>query len=113
MHAMPAQVAVPIYFCPQARRAIKCAQAAITKGAVSAVVLLTCRNINHEVQDAFMCIECGHSRFGSFELSVSASPCVSYPAVQSQDDAMRATAFLVQQTGNAFNKRSTLSNAVK
>lgn len=72
-----------------------------------------CRNINHEVQDAFMCNECGHSRFGSFELSVSASPCVSYPSLHSQEDMLRASAFLEQQMGTARSKRSTLSSAVR
>ena len=72
-----------------------------------------CRNINHEVLDAFMCNECGHSRFGTFELSVSASPCVSYPPLHSQEDMMRASAFLEQQMATASSKRSSLITAVK
>ena len=71
------------------------------------------RNINHEKLDAFMCNECGHSRFGKFELSISASPCTSYPAIQSQDDMLRALASLEHDVSTAHARRTSLNNAVK
>ena len=72
-----------------------------------------CRNINHETLDAFMCNECGHSRFGNFEVSISGSPSVSYPPVHSQEGMIRAAAFLEQQVEIARSRRTSLANAVK
>ena len=74
---------------------------------------VSCRNINHETLDAFMCNECGHSRFGRFELSMIASPCVTYPAVLTQDDMMRALACLEHNASTAQTRCTGLSNAAK
>ena len=60
-----------------------------------------------------MCNECGHSRFGRFELSVSANPCVSYPPILNQDDMMRALACLEHNVSTAQTRHIALSNAVK
>jgi hypothetical protein len=71
------------------------------------------RNINHEKLDAFMCNECGHSRFGKFELSMSMSPCVSYPPLQTQDDMLRALACLEHNVSTAHARHTSLATSVK
>ena len=71
------------------------------------------RNINHEKLDAFMCNECGHSRFGKFELSMSCSPCVSYPPLQTQDDMLRALACLEHNVSTAHARHTSLATSVK
>ena len=76
-------------------------------------VCVSCRNINHEKLDAFMCNECGHSRFGKFELSLSASPCVSYPPILNQDDMMRALGCLEHNVSAAQTRCTGLSNATR
>ncbi|KAL0024070.1 hypothetical protein WJX79_002966 [Trebouxia sp. C0005] len=72
-----------------------------------------CRNINHEKLDAFMCNECGHSRFGKFELSMSCSPCVSYPPLRTQDDMLRALACLEHNVSTAHARHTSLATSVK
>lgn len=60
-----------------------------------------------------MCNECGHSRFGKFELSLSASPCVSYPPILNQDDMLRALGCLEHNVSAAQTRRTGLSNATR
>lgn len=44
-----------------------------------------CRNINYENPDAFICGECGYSRYGKFEFSVTAAPAAEFPRVQDSE----------------------------
>ena len=90
-----------------------CACAAMTFHTHCLTSMFYCRNINHETLDAFMCNECGHSRFGRFELSMSASPCVSYPPILSHDDMLRALACLEHSVNTAQTRSAGLSNAAK
>ena len=53
-----------------------------------------CRNINYECLDGFLCNECGHSRFGRLDMSVTAAPCSEYPAPESDEDVARMLAAL-------------------
>lgn len=49
-----------------------------------------CRNINYENPDAFICGECGYSRYGKFEFSVTAAPSSQYPCIQDAEDLKHA-----------------------
>lgn len=71
-----------------------------------------CRHINYEAPDAFICSECGHSRYGRFELllqAVKAPGCPPLLAHASTDDALSA---LDTSAAAAASKMNTLQQAV-
>ena len=68
-----------------------------------------CRNINYEHPDAFVCNECGHSRFARFEFSMTAAPALVYPPLCSQDDRAAALSALRGASEEAFQKQSALA----
>ena len=41
-----------------------------------------CRNINYEKLDGFLCNECGHSKYGVFDLAFQAKPSFECPPIE-------------------------------
>ena len=55
--------------------AASCANAIGIFFSQSALQCRNCRHINYERLDAFLCVECGHSGFGTFAFSLRCTPC--------------------------------------
>ena len=85
-----------------------------------------CRNINYEHTDAFLCNECGHSRFARLEICLRARETrgplpfgeafdadargvvAGRPRLLSEEDAARALASLEEESAAASRARETL-----
>lgn len=79
----------------------------------------SCRNINYEVLDGFICNECGYCRHGRFEFSLSCAPAYDAEPVLCEADRKRAVAIIeseaeeVRLRGEELKKlRSTLIAAL-
>ena len=59
-------------------------------------------------QDPFQCNECGHSRFGKLEMSVTAAPTADYCDVASEEDLHQALDSLSAATQQAQVHRKSL-----
>ena len=51
---------------------------------------LQCRNINYENLDAFLCNECGESRYCKIEIGIKCHPDALYETIHSQEDLTKA-----------------------
>lgn len=69
-----------------------------------------CRNINYEHPDAFVCNECGHSRFARFDFSITAAPALTYPPIRSPEDRAAALSALHAASESAHKKQTTLAD---
>jgi len=70
-----------------------------------------CRHINYEAPDAFICSECGHSRYGRFELLLQATKVPGCPAALAAAGSEDALAALDATAAAAALKASALQQA--
>ncbi|KAK3280427.1 hypothetical protein CYMTET_11725 [Cymbomonas tetramitiformis] len=67
-----------------------------------------CRNINYENLDAFLCNECGHSRYGRLELSFQARPSFEHDALRGEEDVRQARAVIEAESDAAHRRYQQL-----
>jgi hypothetical protein len=67
------------------------------------------RNINYENLDAFLCNECGHSRFGRFDFGIAATRSYDFPPPACDADVAPALAAFEAEADQANKLRSTLA----
>lgn len=63
-----------------------------------------CHSINHDKPDAFLCVECGASRYGWFDFSFSARPNFNFEPMESDDDMKRGLSAIETEAANAHRK---------
>uniref|UniRef100_A0A061SCK3 E3 ubiquitin-protein ligase UBR4 n=1 Tax=Tetraselmis sp. GSL018 TaxID=582737 RepID=A0A061SCK3_9CHLO len=69
-----------------------------------------CRNINYECLDGFLCNECGYSRFGRLECTVTAAPSADFPPIETDEDSARALAALASEADALHRAQQDLAD---
>lgn len=70
-----------------------------------------CRHINYEAPDAFICSECGHSRYGRFELLLQTVKAPGCPPLLAQANSDEALSLLDAAAATAASKATALQSA--
>ncbi|KAK9812313.1 hypothetical protein WJX73_001476 [Symbiochloris irregularis] len=104
------EAAAEVLHCPRCSHTVVDAHGVCRYCRENALQCRQCRNINYEHLDAFVCNECGHSRFARFEFSVSAAPAFFYPPLRSSQDRTVALAALTAASEAAFQKQVALAD---
>jgi E3 ubiquitin-protein ligase UBR4 len=95
--------------CPRCSHIVRDRHGVCTYCHENAYQCRQCRNINYECLDGFLCNECGHSRFGRIDFSVTAAPSSDYPVLEDEDDVARALAALAAEADTLHNAQCDLS----
>eukprot|EP01105_Mastigella_eilhardi_P001440 TRINITY_DN1173_c0_g1_i1.p1 TRINITY_DN1173_c0_g1~~TRINITY_DN1173_c0_g1_i1.p1 ORF type:complete len:2168 (+),score=563.64 TRINITY_DN1173_c0_g1_i1:2610-9113(+) len=69
-----------------------------------------CRNINYEHLDAFLCNECGFSKYGKFEYTLSVKPSFAAERIENDEDMRKALAVIDVESQNAHKRFTQLAS---
>jgi E3 ubiquitin-protein ligase UBR4 len=90
--------------CPRCSRAVTDRHGICRNCHENAYQCRQCRNINYEQLDAFLCNECGHSRYGRFDLSFRAKPSCEHAPVEG-DAGVQAARLRIEAETEAAQRR--------
>lgn len=99
--------------CPRCSRAVTDRHGICRNCHENAYQCRQCRNINYEQLDAFLCNECGHSRYGRFDLSFKARPSCEHAPVEGDDDVQAARSSIEAETESAHRRFQQLAGYQK
>ena len=72
-----------------------------------------CRNINYENLHAFLCNECGYSKYGSFSFSFKAKPSFAPERMENDEDRKRGIETIDTESANAYRRYQQLMSFKK